>query len=95
MTFDEAAEMTRRIKGYVIGMEIKGRKIDSLFIGPTKWRYMNEYLNRQVQEGVEAAVCAFADRSFSVYGVSIEESPDAAPRYSMTILDDFEKIMSN
>lgn len=94
MTFNEAVEMCTRIEGYAIGTWVKGMKIDSLFIGPTRWEEMNDFLNSRIQIGEEAAILKFSGKSFSVYGVSVDKKQDV-PRYTMIILDQFEKIMSN
>ena len=37
MTFEEAISLFERIKDQVVGAPVKGRFIESLFIGPTNW----------------------------------------------------------
>lgn len=94
MTFKEAAAMFTRIKDLVIGTTVKGLTIDSFFIGPTDWELMTDYFNKQIQEGPEAAIEAFADKSFSVYGIHRDNS-GRVPRQDCILLDDWEKVKSN
>ena len=95
MTFNEAEKMCERIEGYVIGSFIKDMKIDSLWIGPTNWEEVCEYMNSQVQKGMEVTLIEFAKRSFSVYGVSVTHVTGGVPRHDMIRLDDYEKMMCN
>lgn len=94
MTFDEAVSKCGQIKNYTIGMPIKGKYITSLFIGPTNWNRMCDYMNAQNQKGHEVAVIEFAKESFSVYGVSSDNS-ESYFNCSLVLLDDFDKITSN
>lgn len=95
MTFDEAVSMCERIKGYTIGSIIKGRKIDSLWIGPTDWEDVCDYMNSQLQKGQEITLLEFAQKSFSVYGVSITKNKGGIPTHEVIILDHYEKMMCN
>ena len=95
MTFNEAEKMCERIEGYVIGSFVKDMKIDSLWIGPTNWDEVCEYMNSQVQKGQEATLITFKDKSFSVYGVSVEKLSGDIPRHNMINLDNYEKMMCN
>lgn len=94
MTFDEAVVLYERLKEYIIGMEIKSLIIDSLCIAPTDWEQMTDYLNIQLQQGVNEALEAFADKSFSVYGVSTDKDGDI-PKSYMISLDYFNKVLDN
>ena len=52
MTFEEAISKRKQINSYVIGLPIKeGKRITSLFIGPTDWDRMCDYMNMQNQKG--------------------------------------------
>jgi len=56
MTFEEAISKRKQINSYVIGLPIKeGKRITSLFIGPTDWDRMCDYMNMQNQKGHEFA----------------------------------------
>lgn len=94
MTFDEAATKCKQIESYTIGSIVKDMKITSLFIGPTDWNLMSDYLNAQIQKGQEVALIMFKEKSFSVYGMSVDKTGDV-PRSSLVNLDDFDKMMSN
>ena len=84
MTFEEAISKRKQINSYVIGLPIKeGKRITSLFIGPTDWDRMCDYMNMQNQKGHEIARIKFANESFSVYGVSENELSDGTPRWDM------------
>ena len=73
MTFEEAISKRKQINSSFIGLPIKGEKrITSLFIGPTDWDRMCDYMNVQNQKGHEIARIEFANESFSVYGVSVD-----------------------
>lgn len=50
MTFNEAEKMCERMEGYVIGSIVKDKKIDSLWIAPTNWEEVCEYMNSQIQK---------------------------------------------
>lgn len=94
MTFDEAIAKCEQIKDYTIGLPIKGKNITSLFIGPTDWNRMCDYMNAQNEKGHEIARIEFAGESFSVYGVSTDDS-EVYFNCSLMILDDFDKMISN
>lgn len=94
MTFDEAASMLERIKGVIIGTRVKEMTIDSFFIGPTDWDSMTDYINKQLQDGPGAAIEAFAEKSFSVYGINRDDS-GRVPKQTLILLDDWEKLRSN
>lgn len=51
MTFEEAVSLVDRIKEQVIGIPVKGRLIESLFIGPTNWNEMHVFMNICLQKG--------------------------------------------
>lgn len=94
MTFDEAVSKCKQIESYTIGSIVKDMKITSLFIGPTDWSLMGDFLNAQIQKGQEVALIMFKEKSFSVYGVSVDETGDV-PCSSLVNLNDFDKMMSN
>lgn len=94
MTFDEAIAKCKQIEKYTIGLPIKGKNITSLFIGPTNWNRMCDYMNTQNEKGHEIARIEFAKESFSVYGVSTDDSGSLF-NYSLVVLDDFDKMISN
>lgn len=50
MTFEEAVSLVDRIKEQVIGVPVKGRLIESLFIGPTNWNEMHVFMNISLQK---------------------------------------------
>ena len=92
MTFEEAISKRKQINSYVIGLPIKeGKRITSLFIGPTDWDRMFDYMNMQNQKGHEIARIKFANESFSVYGVSVDNL-GSYPNYGLVLLDDFDKM---
>ncbi len=95
MTFDEAVSMMDRIKDIAIGAPIKGNSIQSLFIGPTDWELMTVFMTTRAQKGEDAAISELLGTSFSVYGVSVTYIDCGIPRWEMTILDNFEKVMNN
>lgn len=94
MTFEEATVLYERLRQYIVGTEMRGMKIESLCIAPTKWEEMTDFLNIQIKQGLDGAVEAFADKSFSVYGVSTDKSGDV-PRSYMILLDYFDKVLDN
>ena len=51
MTFEEAVSLVDRIKEQVIGVPVKGRLIESLFIGPTNWNEMHVFMNIFFKKG--------------------------------------------
>ncbi len=93
MTFEEAISKRKQINSYVIGLPIKGgKKITSLFIGPTDWDRMCDYMNMQNQKGHEIARIKFANESFSVYGVSVDNLGNYT-NYGLVLLDDFDNLI--
>lgn len=86
-----------RIKDTAIGAPVKGRFIQSLFIGPTDWRQMCNFMNLRVKVGDEAALLELSSQgmSLSVYGMSVTEEDDDVPKWVMTIMDNWELIISN
>lgn len=94
MTFDEAASMLERIKGVIRNTKIQDMTIDSLCIGLTDWDSMTDYINKQLQDGPGAAIEAFAEKSFSVYGINKDDS-GRVPKQTLILLDDWEKLRSN
>lgn len=96
MTYQEAQSMCERIHEFVIGFPIKGKLIESLFIAPTDWGQMTEFMNLRIQKGQETALIQFENlgKSLSVYGVSVNKQFDV-PRWDMTILDNWEKTLNN
>lgn len=94
MTYDEAIQMCERIASTIIGFSIRDKVIHKLHVGPTDWNRMCDYHNAMKQEGEEVMKIKFANDSFSVYGVNVEEGEDI-PRYTMILLDNWEKIMNN
>ena len=71
MTFEEAVSLVDRIKDQVVGAPVKGRLIESLFIGPTNWEEMHVFMNICLQKGEDEAIAEFIGKSFSVYGRSL------------------------
>ena len=84
------------LKGTAIGAPVKGRFIESLFIDPTDWEQMTDFMNLRIQKGEETALIEFdsAGKSLSVYGVSVNNEFDV-PRCDMTIMDNWALIISN
>ena len=97
MTYEESLSFLERIKDTAIGAPIKGRFIQSLFIGPTDWGQMCNFMNLRIQKGDEAALLALSSQgmSLSVYGMSVTEEDDDVPKWEMTNLDSWELIISN
>lgn len=97
MTYQEAQILYARLQGIAIGAPVKGRLIESLSIGPTDWNLMSDFMNLRIQKGEEAALIEFSSlgKSLSVYGVSVAKNGDGVPRWDVTIIDDFELILSN
>lgn len=96
MTYEEALTYLNRIRDIAIGAPVKGRLIQSLSIGPTDWEQMTDFMNLRIQKGEEAALIEFdrLGKSLSVYGVSVNKQYDI-PRWEMTVMDDWELIISN
>ena len=95
MTYNEAISMIERIKDSVIGIPIKGKFVESLFIGPTNWDEMHVFMNICLQKGEDEAISEFMGKSFSVYGNSVTYINPELPKWEMTILDDWEKTIYN
>lgn len=95
MTFEEAVSLLKRIKDVVIGTPIKGKIIESLFIGPTSWEEMHTFLNICLKKGEEEAINKFSGKSFSVYGKSVTYVTPELPKWEMVILDEWEKALYN
>lgn len=91
MTFEEAISKRKQIKDYNIDIPIKGKDITFLFIVPTNWDRMCDHMNMQNQKGHEIARIKFANESFSVYGVSVDNL-GSYPNYGLVLLDDFDKM---
>lgn len=92
MTFEEAVSLVDRIKDQVVGAPVKGRLIESLFIGPTNWEEMHVFMNICLQKGEDEAIDEFIGKSFSVYGRSVTYINPDLPRWDVTVLDDWEKL---
>ena len=75
---------------------VKGRLIESLFINSTDWEQMTDFMNLRIQKGEESALIEFDNlgKSLSVYGVSVNKAFDV-PRWEMTVMDDWELMISN
>lgn len=97
MTYEESLSFLERIKDTAIGAPVKGRFIQSLFIGPTDWDQMCNFMNLRIQKGDEAALLALSSQgmSLSVYGMSVTEADDDVPKWEMTNLDNWELIIGN
>ena len=97
MTYNEALSHLERIKDTAIGAPVKGRFIESLFIGPTDWEQMSDFLNLRIQKGEETALIEFSHfgKSLSVYGISVTHVEGSVPNWEMIVLDDWEMIISN
>lgn len=96
MTYEEALILYDRLQTLAIGAPVKGRLVESLSICPTDWNQMTDFMNLRIQKGDEAALVELSSlgKSLSVYGVSINHKYDV-PSWEMTILDDFELLISN
>ena len=97
MKYEEAQVLYNRLKTLAIGAPVKGRLIEYLSIGPTDWEQMTDFMNLRIQKGDEAALIEFSHqgKSLSVYGVSSSKNTDEVPKWEMTIIDNFELLMSN
>ena len=95
MTFEEAVSLVNRIKEQVIGVPVKGRLIEFLFIGPTNWDEMHVFMNICLKKGEDEAIDEFIGKSFSVYGRSVTYINPDLPRWDVTVLDDWEKMIYN
>ena len=97
MTYEEAQTLYARLKTLAIGALVKDRLIESLFIGPTDWNQMTDFMNLRIQKGDEAALIEFSSlgKSLSVYGSSVTKNGDGVPRWDVTVIDDFELMLSN
>ena len=97
MTYEEAQILYDRLKILAIGAPVKGRLIESLFIGPTDWEQMTDFMNLRIEKGNEAALIEFSHqgKSLSVYGVSSSKTTGEVPRWEMAVIDNFELLMSN
>ena len=97
MTYEESLSFLERIKDSAIGAPVKGRFIQSLFIGPTDWDQMCNFMNLRIQKGDEGAAIEFSslNKSLSVYGVSVTNVDDDVPEWKLTLLDSWELIISN
>ena len=60
MTYEESQSLYDRLQAFAIGAPVKGRLIESLFIGPTDWDQMCNFMNLRIQKGDEAALLGHA-----------------------------------
>ena len=97
MNYEEALAMSERLEPQVVGCPVKGMFVESLFIGPTDWTQMNQFMTLQLQRGGEAALREFSRKgySLSVYGVAKAPSVANVPGWNLTLLDDWELTISN
>lgn len=97
MTYEEAQALYDRLKTFAIGTPVKGRIIESLFIGPTAWDDMCDFMNLRIKKGDEGAAIEFSslNKSLSVYGVSVTNVDDDVPEWKLTLLDSWELVISN
>ena len=95
MTFEEAVSLVDRIKDQVVGVPVKGRFIESLFIGPANWDEMHVFMNICFKKGEDEAIDKFIGKSFSVYGRSVTYIKPDLPRWDVIVLDDWEKTIYN
>ena len=99
MTYKEALAYIDRIKGTAIGMPVKGHIIESLFIAPTEWSDMCDFMNERIRKGDEVAAIEYAakGKSLSVYGFAVTSAKEegGVPTWNFTDLDSLELIMSN
>lgn len=63
MTIEEAIALVDRTKDQVVGAPVKGRLIESLFIGPTNWDEMHVFMNICLQQGEDEAISEFIGKS--------------------------------
>ena len=95
MTFEEAVSLVGRIKDQVVDVPVKGRFIESLFIGPTNWDEMHVFMNIFLQQGEDEAISEFIGKSFSVYSKSVTYINPDLPKWDVTVLDDWKKTIYN
>lgn len=97
MTYKESLSYLDRIKSTAIGAPVKSRLIESLFIGPTDWEQVTDFMNLRIQKGEEVTLIEFSSRgkSLSVYGVSMTKIIGDVPKWEMSILDNWELTISN
>lgn len=97
MTYEEPQTLYDRLKTLAIGTPIKDRIIEHLFIRPTDWDQMCNFMNLRIQKGDEGAAIEFSslNKSLSVYGVSVTNVDDDVPEWKLTLLDSWELIISN
>lgn len=97
MTYEESHLLYDRLKPFAIGSPVKDCIIEYLFIGPTDWEQMTDFMNLRLQKGEEAAQIEFSRQgiSLSVYGVSVTRLDNDVPRWEMIKLDDWELMISN
>ena len=95
MTFEEAVSLVGRIKDQVVDVPVKGRFIESLFIGPTNWDEMHVFMNICLQQGEDEAISEFIGKSFSVYSKSVTYINPDLPKWDVTVLDDWKKTIYN
>lgn len=97
MSYEESRLLYNRLKSLAVGTPVKGHIIEHLFIGPTDWEQMCDFMNLRIKKGDEAAQIEFSHRgiSLSVYGISIVKADDDITRWEMAKLDDWELMMSN
>lgn len=91
MTFEEAVSLVGRIKDQVVDVPVKGRFIESLFIGPTNWDEMHVFMNICLQQGEDEAISEFIGKSFSVYSKSVTYINPDLPKWDVTVLDDWKR----
>lgn len=97
MAYEESLSFLDRIKDATIGAPVKGRLIEFLFIGPTDWGQMTDFMNLQIEKCNEVAVVKFSHqgKNLSIYGASVTMVEPDLPRYDLTNMDDWEMIISN
>lgn len=96
MTYQEAQSYLNRIRGFAIGIPVRGRIIERLFIAPTDWKEMTGFIHFSILKGEETALIEYDNRgmSLSVYGASLNKDFDI-PRWEMTNMDNWELMISN
>ena len=93
MKFDDALSLYEILRRTVLGTEVNGVFIESVFIAPTDSEQFTEFMNHYFKDGNDA-IYSFMNGEISVYGAS-EIIQGRVPRVEVINLDYMKLQLSN
>jgi len=93
MKFDDALSLYEILRKTVLGTEVNGVFLESVFIAPTDSEQFTEFMNHYFKDGNDA-VYGFMNGDMSVYGAS-EIIQGRLPRVEVINLDYMKLQLSN